>query len=485
MGTGLRRALLLAATISPFQLSLSAQAASVLSPATIAARATPATVTIVTFSARGDTLGQGSGFIVRPSGVIVTNWHVIAGAGAATIILANGERYSRVLYLDGDSTRDVALLQIPGADLPVLTVRNDAPPPGSRVVVIGSPVGLARTVTDGVVSAKRIVQGVEMVQISAPISHGSSGGPVLDTRGRVFAIASAFLTEGQQLNFAVPVRYAMGLLALNPTPQPLATLSWRKSGSDVTDSSAVADLAAALWTPQRRISPRASLSGTYRLHRWAQITNKGVQQPAFTASDFLAIHSDGYGLLGYACDSLELCNLVGFVALRTSGSGDVVFDLSYGALDGYQTDSGFVVHGEVPASTGGTAAVWIRGWLSNPPLSHRSGSYSCTTRTQFVSGRFRGDYLDWTGEATVAETKDTTYLSVQLANSSGGSTYGFFRMVRDRDQTGPFAGTAAYPERKQSVNVSGHWTFGHFYADWEDIRENNERFVGPLNCDRR
>src|SRR2546426_9894113 len=81
----------------------------------------------------------------------------------------------------------------------------------------------SRTVTDGVVSAKRMVFGHELVQISAPISHGSSGGPVLDSRGRVFAIASAFLAEGQQLNFAVPVRYAMGLLALKPTPQPLAT----------------------------------------------------------------------------------------------------------------------------------------------------------------------------------------------------------------------------------------------------------------------
>lgn len=94
-----------------------------LSTAVIAARATPATVTILTFGAIGDTLGQGSGFLIRASGVIVTNWHVIAGARTATVILASGERYTRVLFLDGDSTRDVALLQVPGASGSSLKLR--------------------------------------------------------------------------------------------------------------------------------------------------------------------------------------------------------------------------------------------------------------------------------------------------------------------------------------------------------------------------
>ena len=126
-----------------------------------------------------------------------------------------------VLSAEVDHHGTVALLQIPGAGFPNLVTRADIPPAGSRVVVVGSPLGLARTVTEGIVSATRLSQGSELVQISAAISHGSSGGPVLDGHGRVFAIASAFLAEGQQLNFAIPVRYAVGLLATHPNPRPL------------------------------------------------------------------------------------------------------------------------------------------------------------------------------------------------------------------------------------------------------------------------
>src|SRR5574342_516098 len=91
------------------------QAPGELSTASIAARAIPATLTVLTFGESGDTLGQGSGFLVTSAGAFVTNWHVITGATAATVILANGERYDRVLYLDGESSRDVALLKVAGA----------------------------------------------------------------------------------------------------------------------------------------------------------------------------------------------------------------------------------------------------------------------------------------------------------------------------------------------------------------------------------
>ena len=213
---------LMACLLGAPALALSAPAQTSLSTSAIAARATPATVTIVTFNAVGDTLAQGSGFFLRNDGTLVTAWHVLTGAHGALVILASGERYERVAFLDGDSAADVAILKVPGYGLPALPTRSTVPAVGEPVVVIGSPLGLSRTVTEGIVSARRMVSGQALVQISAAISPGSSGGPVLDGQGRVFAVATATLEEGQQLNFAVPVRYALGLLGEAHRDVPIA-----------------------------------------------------------------------------------------------------------------------------------------------------------------------------------------------------------------------------------------------------------------------
>ncbi|HEX5072548.1 MAG TPA: serine protease, partial [Gemmatimonadaceae bacterium] len=201
-----------------------AGAQSLHSTSEIAREATPATVTIIVFGANGDTLGQGSGFIVRPSGEIVTNWHVMRGAARAVVVLANEERYQRVEALDGDEAADLAVIKVPGFGLPTLTPTSVLPSPGERVVAIGSPLGLSRSVSEGVVSAVRLDDGRQLLQITAPISPGSSGGPVLDATGRVVAITTAYFARGQQLNFAVPVKYAMGLLTANIQARPLASV---------------------------------------------------------------------------------------------------------------------------------------------------------------------------------------------------------------------------------------------------------------------
>ncbi len=195
-----------------------------LTTAQVAEKATPATVTIVTLGAADDTIATGSGFIVRSDGVIVTNWHVLRGAAAAVVVRANGEAFRRVSFLDGDSTADIAIIKVPGYDLPVLTPRSTTPAVGERVIAIGSPLGLSRTVTEGIVSADRIVDGREYVQVSAAISPGSSGGAVLDSEGRVFAISTAFIEGGQQLNFAIPVRYALGLMRSNLSERTLSSV---------------------------------------------------------------------------------------------------------------------------------------------------------------------------------------------------------------------------------------------------------------------
>ena len=163
--------------------------------------------TIVALDANGKPIGQGSGFVVKSDGVLLTNWHVLQGAASASVTLASGERFDRVVFLEGDSSADIAVIKIPGHHMKVVSTTSDIPPAGAKAVAIGSPLGLSQTVSEGIVSSVRIVTGKQLVQISVPISSGSSGGAVFDGLGRVFAISTAYLEGGQQLNFAVPIKY--------------------------------------------------------------------------------------------------------------------------------------------------------------------------------------------------------------------------------------------------------------------------------------
>ena len=157
---------------------------------------------------------QGSGFLVDPGGRILTNSHVIRDARAARVKLASGDIYDMVTVLAEDERRDIAVLQVSGFDLPTLPLGNsDSVRIGNPVVLIGSPLGLESTVTTGIISGRRQEpEGFQLLQISAPASRGSSGGPVISQSGDVVAIASSQMQVGQNLNFAVPINYARGLL---------------------------------------------------------------------------------------------------------------------------------------------------------------------------------------------------------------------------------------------------------------------------------
>jgi len=173
-----------------------------------------AVVTITTYSAAEDAVGLGSGFVVDPSGVIVTCYHVISEAYPAVIKLLNGASFQEISVLGCDSARDVAVIKVKGRNLPsVKLASSDDIEVGERVVAIGNPRGLENTISDGLLSGIREMDGYNLLQISAPISPGSSGGPVFNSSGRVVGIASATLKESQNLNFCVPIRYARPLLA--------------------------------------------------------------------------------------------------------------------------------------------------------------------------------------------------------------------------------------------------------------------------------
>ncbi len=191
----------------------------------VARAASPAVVQIMTFDIpEGPPTGQGSGFFVSRDGLVATNYHVIAGARAATVTLATGETYSALGYVAADPRTDVAVLRIAQRGFRSLDLANsDSVSPGAEVIALGSPRGFQETVSTGVSSQLRLIDGVWWLQHSAPISPGSSGGPLLDRLGHVIGINSRFRTDAQNLNFAVPSNSLRALLP-GDTLKPLAAL---------------------------------------------------------------------------------------------------------------------------------------------------------------------------------------------------------------------------------------------------------------------
>lgn len=163
--------------------------------------------------ASGRPLCLGSGFFIAP-GIVATNAHVIAGAysGTAKLIGSNDKfRINGTVAIDGHA--DLALLNVDSA-APSLNLVQGAPPAvGDSVYVVGNPLGLEGTFSDGIVSAIRHLGDDTYIQMTAPISPGSSGGPVMDASGSVLGIAVATFQDGQNLNLAIPVKYLADLAA--------------------------------------------------------------------------------------------------------------------------------------------------------------------------------------------------------------------------------------------------------------------------------
>lgn len=187
-------------------------------------RIQPAVVTIIGYDANGKVAKIGSGFLLDNEGHVITCAHVISGVGRAEVKMPNGMRYPLKTLVAEDLSADLAKLLVDGlggnpAYLPISTT---LPEVGERVVVVGSPLGLEETVSDGMVSGIRIIPGRgEILQISAPISAGSSGGPVVNLKGEVVGVAMFQMGRGQNLNFAVPGNRVLALR--DGPPRPLRT----------------------------------------------------------------------------------------------------------------------------------------------------------------------------------------------------------------------------------------------------------------------
>ena len=201
-----------------------ASAQTTLSAEDIAEKALAATVYLEMQDKNGKTLGIGSGFFVQ-SNLIATNYHVIEGAAKGTAkLVGKYTTYDIEGVTATDKVNDLALLKVTAYGIKPLSLGDsNSVRIGEMVYVAGNPKGLEGTFSDGIISSKRSEHDKEHLQMTAPISSGSSGGPVLNRKGEVIGVSFAQYRalDAENLNFAIPSKYLKVLIARSRPAKPL------------------------------------------------------------------------------------------------------------------------------------------------------------------------------------------------------------------------------------------------------------------------
>ena len=182
----------------------------------------PTVVRVNSFDDTGKPMGHGSGFIASADGRILTNHHVIKNAASVVVLGDRGMEYQVEGLLGTDPVRDLAVLKVQGQNLPFLSLEATRPPVGFKVFALGNPRGLNFTFSDGMVSGNRKIRQMPTIQTTAPVSAGSSGGPLVNGLGRVIGVVVAGIPDGQNLNFAVVASAAQELLQSTGRLRPFA-----------------------------------------------------------------------------------------------------------------------------------------------------------------------------------------------------------------------------------------------------------------------
>lgn len=181
----------------------------------IAKKTFPSTVSIVALDKFKQPISLGSGFVVD-KGKVITNVHVMKGAVYGEIIEDQSKKTHKIEgFLVIDKINDLILLSVPTLEVSKLELSEITPEIGEKIYAIGNPKGLSGTISEGIVSGIRNIENNDLIQITAPISPGSSGGPILNNDGEVIAVSVASLTSGQNLNFAIPSKYVNKLIFNN------------------------------------------------------------------------------------------------------------------------------------------------------------------------------------------------------------------------------------------------------------------------------
>lgn len=244
------------------------------------------TVTLVSYDEYGRVTGNGSGFVVAP-GLFLTNFHVIEDAYDVS---AHPTGESRGAWIGSaillDARLDLALLAFDLEAGPPLELRRGGRPEiGETVYAVGSPLGLEGTFTQGIVSSYRDAAGVPLMQITAPVSPGSSGGPVLDAAGQVVGVVVSSIQDGQNINFAIPVEQVRGFLArLDARPAAPPPRSAAPAPVHAGPPTPGFDCAyAATWSEKAICSSHALAALDVRLNEVFQAVREQLPEAAFEA----------------------------------------------------------------------------------------------------------------------------------------------------------------------------------------------------------
>lgn len=159
----------------------------------------------------------GNAFMGVKDGIGLTAWHVVKDARRVVAKFSNGEEFEVSGLLDKDERRDIALVKVKVFGRPALALNPEDPPVGSKAYVIGAPEGLQFSISEGLVSQVQTLDGIKYYQFSCSASPGSSGGPLVNIQGEVLGVVSWQLRAGQNLNFAIPAAYVLGLDSTLPT----------------------------------------------------------------------------------------------------------------------------------------------------------------------------------------------------------------------------------------------------------------------------
>ena len=170
-------------------------------------------VTVIMEDSKGKEIGLGSGFFIG-EGIIITNHHVIEESKKGYVkLIGKKTKYDLLKVIAEDKKRDLAIISVNYLDATSLPLVNEESVAiGEKAYVIGTPLGFEGTISEGIISGIRNVDSRNILQITAPISPGSSGGPVLSSNGEVIGIAFSTAVKGQNLNFAIPISDLLQLI---------------------------------------------------------------------------------------------------------------------------------------------------------------------------------------------------------------------------------------------------------------------------------
>jgi V8-like Glu-specific endopeptidase len=313
-------AALLAAPMAALSAPAPAPAAQAPSIQELYRRASPAVVFITQVDAAGKTTSLASGFVVSPNGVIVTNYHVIdpdQGAVHIRIKIPRGDVFTDVRVVYAEARRDFAVIALKAAGLPALPVGDsDKVEVGDRVIAIGNPKGLELTLTEGIVESVRLdpQNGYRFIQHQAPISPGSSGGPLLNLKGEVIGINAFGVRDAQNLNGAIPINY------VKPYFTDTAKMSWEEwartaAGATPPGPAAPATGAPAPAAPAPGAPPRPATAWTPQtffehvgdLRTGPDPFRLGFAAGVYDAVSMFAAAAQGQGLSGPATLGLFQC----------------------------------------------------------------------------------------------------------------------------------------------------------------------------------